>query len=103
MAYRLVISRNANENIDNIVEYVAEKLSNPHAAAAILDDIENSYGKLEESAEMYPICNDPYLASKGYRKLPLNTHDYVTLYQVDNEEVHIGGVFHSRENYINKL
>ena len=103
MAYRLVVSRTANENIENIVEYIVDRLSNPQAAKAILDDIDAAYDKLEEAAEMYPYCNDLYLARKRYRKLPLDKHDYVILYQVAGNEVHIGGIFHTRENHTKKL
>ena len=42
---------------------------------------------------MYPLCNDSYLARKGYRKLQLDKHEYVILYQVYSNEVHIGGIF----------
>ncbi len=103
MAYKLIVSVSANENIGNIIEYVVRRLSNPEAAKAILDDIDAAYDRLEEAAEMYPYCNDLYLARKGYRKLPLNKHDYVILYQVVGNEVHIGGIFHTRENYGKKL
>ena len=103
MAYRLIVSRSANENIDSIIQYVAVKLLNPQAARAILNDISTAYDKLEEKAEMYPYCNDLYLAHKGYRKLPLDKHDYVILYQLIENEIRIGGIFRTRENYIKKL
>lgn len=103
MAYKLVISKNANENIDNIIDYVVNNLYDLQAARLILDDIETAYKKLEDSAEIYALCNDSYLASKGYRKLLLDKHNYVILYQLVNNEVRIGGVFHTRENYVNKL
>ena len=103
MAYKLIISNNTNDNINNIVEYLINHLSNLQAAKAILDDIEIAFSKLEEAAEMYPLCNDSYLVRKGYRKLPLDKHEYIILYQVRNKEVHIGGIFYTRENYSSKL
>ena len=103
MAYKLIVSINANENIENIIDYVARRLSNPEAVKAILDDIETAYDKLEKAAEIYSYSSDLYLARKGYRKLLLDKHNYVILYQVVGDEVHIGGIFHTRENHIKKL
>lgn len=103
MAYKLVISSNANQNITNIIDYIINQLFDYQAAKSILDDIDIAYAKLEDAAEMYPLCADPYLNSKGYRKLPLDSHEYVILYQVINKEVRIGGIFHTRENYMRKL
>ena len=103
MDYRLIVSRNTNDNIDSVVQYVTVRPSNPQAARAILNDIDVAYDKLEERAEIYLYYNDLYLAHKGYRKLPLDKHNYVILYQLIENEVHIGGVFHTRENYVKKL
>ena len=99
MAYKLIVSNNAEDDIDKIIGYIMNDLVNDQAAKAILDDIENAYLKLEEAAEIYPLCNDSYLASKGYRQLPLDKHGYLIIYQVLRDEVHIAGVFHTRDNY----
>ena len=48
-------------------------------------------------------CNDRYLAAKGYRKLALEKHNYVLLYQVRNDIVFVNGIFHMLENYRDKL
>lgn len=103
MAYKLIISRKADENIDNIINYLVVNLSNRQAAEAVIEDIDDAYRKLEERAESYAYCSDSYLASKGYRKLPLSKHSYIILYRVEGDDVFISGVFHTRENYLQKL
>ena len=103
MVYRLLISDKASKNIDDIVSYVAVTLSNPEAAKAIINDIDDAYDRLIKSAEIYPFCNDQYLASKGYRKLSLSKHNYVIIYQIVKDVVHISGIFHFREDYAKKL
>ena len=103
MDYKLIISERADQHIDKIVDYVVNELNNPGAAKAILDDIEEAYSKLEYMADTFAYCYDPYLADKGYRKLILSKHDYVILYRINGNEVHISGVFHMREDYANKL
>ena len=66
-------------------------------------DIEEAYNRLEYMAETFGYCNDKYLADHGYRKIALSGHDYLILYLVEGNEVHISGVFHMRENYARKL
>ena len=103
MDYKLVISERAEMHIDRILDYVVNVLKNPSAASSILDDIEDAYNKLEYMAESLGYCHDLYLAEKGYRKIILSGHDYLILYKVDGNEVHVSGVFHMRENYAEKL
>ncbi len=103
MAYNLVITDQAQEHIDQIIDYVMFHLENPLAASAIIDDIEESYHQLEEHAEVFGYSEDSFLASKGYRKLKLRKHDYVVLYRVDKNNVFISGVFHTLENYQVKI
>ena len=103
MGYRIIVSYRADEHIDNITKYVALELSNPSAASGILLDIEGAYGKLEDMAETFAFCEDPYLAHAGYRKYILPNYDYVILYKVEGKDVRISGVFHMREDYANKL
>lgn len=103
MAFSLIISERATGHIENIVSYAAVNLQNPGAAKAILVDIEKAYEKLEYMAESPALCQDLYLAQKGYRKIMLDNHEYVILYTVDNQEVRIAGVFHRLENYVSKI
>lgn len=103
MDYRLIISERADEQLDNIIRYVADESQNQSAAAAILNDISAAYSKLSYMADSFAVCEDPYLASRGYRKYRLADHNYVILYFVDKETVYIAGIFHMREDYVRKL
>ncbi len=103
MAYKLIISDRAIEQIDSIVGYVKNTLSSPGAAASILSDINEAFDKLEYMAESFGYCNDRYLMLKGYRKMLLARHNYVIIYCVVGQEVRISGVFHMKEDYAKKL
>ena len=103
MAYKLLISDRAHEQLDSIIEYVAVKLSNPTAAAAILSDIEDVYDRLTEMPESMPLCDDPFLAFRNYRKALLSKHDYIVLFRIDADIVRVAGIFHTMENYANKI
>ncbi|MCR5034338.1 MAG: type II toxin-antitoxin system RelE/ParE family toxin [Clostridia bacterium] len=103
MTYRLLVSNNADLQLEKILRYVAIKLDNPTAAAAILEDVKRTYIHLEHMPEAVALCEDPYLAAFGYRKIKLRDHDYVILFRLADDIVQISGIFHMRENYIMKL
>ena len=92
MAYKLAIPEHTERQIDKCISYIV-----------VLEDIEHAYDLLEKMAESFAFCEDPYLQSKGYRKLILEKHDYVFIYRVDGETVYLTGFFHMLENYRNKL
>ena len=103
MAYKLAIPDHTERQIDKCISCIVSTLRNPAAAEAVLDDIEHAYDLLEKMAESFAFCEDPYLQSKGYRKLTLEKHDYVFIYRVDGETVYLAGFFHMLENCGNKL
>lgn len=103
MAYKLEIPGHTERQIDKCVSYIVNVLKNPSAARAVLEDIEHAYDQLEEMAESFALCEDPYLCSKGYRKLVLEKRDYLFIYRADGETVYLAGFFHILENYRSKL
>ncbi len=103
MTYDLKITERAEKHIEDIIIYILQQLKNPSAANAILNDIEEVYITLKQDAGVFALCENPYLASKGYHKLQLKHHNYVIIYVIDGDEVTIMGVFHTLENYLKKL
>lgn len=103
MNYNVIITERANQQLDNIIHYIVYKLKNKQAAASVLDDVLKAYNKLESVAGALALCEDPYLSGKGYRKLALDKHDYILLYQIEENTVYVNGIFHMLENYRDKL
>ncbi|MCM1159481.1 MAG: hypothetical protein NC300_12525 [Bacteroidales bacterium] len=103
MTYKIVVSERANMHLDNILSYIVYKLKNKQAARAVYDDVKNMYDKLEYMAGSVALCEDSYLAEKGYHKLVLDKHDYILLFQIYDDIVYVNGIFHMLENYREKL
>ena len=103
MAYKLIISERAGAHLDSIIGYTVHTLKKPGAAAAILTDMEEAFDRLESMPESFAYCNDLHLAQRGYRKVLLSRHDYLMLFRIDNDEIHISGIFHMKEDYANKV
>lgn len=105
MDYKLVITDQAAEQLDHIIEYLVSHFKNPSAARGLLTEIETIYCHLEKDPFAYQQCNDSFLQIKGYRKATIHHYQYVILFLIHESErtVFISGIFHGRENYSQKL
>lgn len=103
MNYKIIVTDQAEEQLDNILYYILMQFNSREGAKSVLDDVLKTYEKLRYVAGSLQLCNDKYLASKGYRKIVLEKHNYVLLYQMRDDEVYVNGIFHVSENYKDKL
>ena len=103
MAYNVIIAERAEMQLDRILNHVLYRFRNKQAAKAILADAGKTYERLEIMAGSLNLCEDPYLAEKGYHKIAMEKHSYVMLYQIDGKDVYVNGIFHMLEDYRKKL
>ena len=103
MGYKLIETRLASQDLDNILEYMAVRLQNPAASSAFADAVEQCYDLLEHTPLMYEACRDLRLCAKGYRKAVLR--NYVLIYKVDekNQTVLLLRFFYGKQDYAAKL
>ena len=103
MGYKLIETRLASQDLDNILEYMAVRLQNPAAASAFADAVEQCYSLLEHTPLMYEVCRDLRLRAKGYRKAVIR--NYVLIYKVDekNRTVLLLRFFYGKQDYAAKL
>lgn len=52
MTYKLIITKRADELLDNIVHHLLYRLKNEQAAIHLLNGIENVYNRLEENPQL---------------------------------------------------
>ena len=79
--YTVFISKPAEQDIANAVDYIDGVLHNPGAADALLNAIEESFSSLTFFPEKFPIVRDKVLASRGIRMLIIK--NYLALYIID--------------------
>ena len=101
MAYKVIFTENAMEDMDSIVEYLLFHLRNKQAACHFIDSVEN--GVLSNSAESFQLCLNPRLRSRGYRRLNLDKTKYFLLYRTENSTVFVDGIYHQFQDYENKI
>ena len=101
--YKLIITKDAQHELDEIDNYITLQLCNPEAALDFLQDLAECYQNLAEHPYMYQASNDAHLKAKGYRKAVIK--NYILLYKVDDvaETVTIYGVFYGPSEYYNLL
>ena len=99
MAYKIIETQRARQDLIDIVDYIVSTLANPPAAAALLDEAEACYDRLERHPLMFEVCHDPHLKAMGYRKAGVK--NYIMIYKVDEAEktVVVMRFFHGRQDY----
>ena len=65
MVYKVRVTEKAKTDLDEIIRYITEILSNATAAANLLADFVKQKNNLQDSPYMYPLCNDIRLQKKG--------------------------------------
>lgn len=101
--YKVFISELANEDLENIVSYIAIKLSSPNAATTFLNEVSKCYEHLKTNPFMYEKCRDYKLQKDGYRRVVIK--NYVLIYKVNEEAkvVNIYRFFYGARNYIDLI
>ena len=99
MSYKLTVSRNAHNDIDEIVGYISGELKNPQAAASFIDNVDKHYTLVAENPHMYSLCNDERLERMGYHKIVIK--NYLILYRIneENKTVYIVRIVYGGHNY----
>ena len=103
MAYSVVVTRSAQDDLDAILSYVITELCNPSAAALLLDEVERHYDILSNTPLIYAECVQPLLRASHYRKIVLA--GYLMIYRVDTERkiVYVERFFSGLQDYEKKL
>ena len=100
MAFKVEIADSAKAELDEIVRYFVEELSNPVSAGKLLDDFYEQKGFLYDNPYMFPLCPIQVLQRKGYRRF-LFMKNYVALYLLEGDKkvVTIMHLFYAKRNY----
>ena len=101
--FTLEITESAENDLDQITDYLGNTLFNPLAAVAVLDEVDRIAEVLAATPEAFPLCSDPRLAELGYRKAIVRA--YILVYEIDRaaQIVRVLRFFHETENYAGKL
>jgi len=99
MKYDLKFSREAENDLDGLFEYISLTLFAPQAAKKLFAEIERQIRNLTSHPFMYPLCIESPMRELGYRKLVIK--NYIVIYGASEPEnaVNIVRIFYGRQNY----
>lgn len=84
MEYRLTVTESFESDLDNVLEYISQKLLNPAAADRLLKRTEEKINFICEDPFMYPLYHNDKLSEKGYRYAVVS--NYILFYTIDENE-----------------
>lgn len=102
-SYGLKFTPVAEDDLDNIFQYIAENLKAPKAANDLMDEIERQTMRLSDFPYSGSPVSDDILASRGYRKLVAK--NYIVFHLIDEREkqVVVMRVLYGARKYENLL
>lgn len=101
MACEVVVTRTAEQDLDDILAFLVDVSDDGAAARSFLDRWSETVEGLATYPELFSVSHLPELARIGYRSFM--TGRYVTLYRFDGERVYVVHVFHGSRNYARLL
>ncbi|MDO4332231.1 MAG: type II toxin-antitoxin system RelE/ParE family toxin [Eubacteriales bacterium] len=103
MDYRIIISEDAEADLDEFIRYLLFEKKNEQSARNLLDDFEATLDSLSRVAESLKPCDNPHLKKLGYRRINFLSHRYFMLYRVEENTVFIDNIFHELQDYENRM
>ena len=103
MDYKVVVTDEAEEDLNQFIQYLLFAKKNKQAARNVLDDFEDTVKRLKYVASSLKICDNPHLQSFGYRRINIQQHRYFMLYRIENDVVYVDDIFHELQDYENRM
>lgn len=103
MDYKVIITEDAELDMDNFVSYLLFEKKNEQAATSLIEDFEAAIITLTHAAESFKVCENQHLMELGYRRINFKSHRYFMLYRVEKDKVYVDNVFHELQDFENKM
>ena len=103
MDYKIVLMRDAEENLDRFITYLLFEKNSEQAARNLLNDFETTKISLSKVAGSLKLCDNPKLRELGYRRINFLAHRYFMLYRIEKDTVYVDNIFHELQDYENKM
>ena len=101
--YKVSITPEALEDLNRYLAYLLFVKKSEQAYNAVLEDYYDTIEELSRVAGSLQIPSDPELSRRGLREMFFLKHRYVMLYMMDQDEAVVVYIFHTLEDYRNKI
>ena len=103
MAYKVVITFDAEQDLEEIIRYLLIEKKSAEAAANVLNDFETTKQNLSKVAGSLKYCDNPKLKDQGYKRINFLSHRYFMMYRIQGDKVIVDNIFHELQDYENKM
>ena len=103
MDYKVVITLDAEEDLERFVKYLTDEKKNMQAAENVLNDFDATIESLKHVAGSLKLCDNPKLRELEYRRINFLNHRYFMLYRIVDNVVFVDNIFHELQDYENKM
>lgn len=103
MDYKVVMTTDAEEDLDRFIRYLLFEKQNSQASSNVLNDFEATKQTLSNVAGSLKLCDNPRLNTLGYRKIHFLSHRYFMLYRVEGNLAIVDNIFHELQDYENRV
>ena len=98
MDYKIVVTRDAGEDLGHFINYLIIEKGNMQAAENLLNDYDATIESLKHVAG-----SNPRLRQSGYRRINFLSHRYFMLYRIMDNVVFVDNIFHELQDYENNI
>ncbi len=99
MDYEVLVSEDAENDLDHFIQYLLFEKENEQAARSLLNDFEMTKQSLSHVAGSLGDCANPRLKAQGYKRIRFMAHRYFMLYRIEGNRVVIDAVFHELQDF----
>ncbi len=103
MIYSVMVSSDAEDDFENILQYLLFEKKSKQAAEHFINDFENTKNHLSSNAKSIRLCTNARLKELGYRRMNFLEMEYFFLYRISDNIVIIDNIFHRLQDYENKI
>ena len=103
MAYRIVITKDAEEDLERFIRYLVFEKESMQAAQNLLNDYDATIESLKHVAGSLKFCDNPRLRRLEYHRSNFLNHKYLMLYRIVDDIVFVDNIFHELQDYENKM
>ena len=102
MDYKVVMTTDAEEDLDRFIRYLLFEKQNSADASNVLNDFEATKQTLSNVAGSLKLCDMPRLNALGYQKIHFLSHRYFMLYRIEGNLAVVDNIFHELQDYENR-
>lgn len=103
MDYKVVVTRDAEEDLERFIKYLIIEKESMQAAENMLNDYDVTIESLRHVAGSLKLCDNPRLRQFEYRRINFLNHKYFMIYRIVDNVIFVDNIFHELQDYENKM